>query len=505
MNGRDSPARWVYSETMKTIAALLALLLLAAAATPIDVGPLLRCSDQDAESCAPAEPDALGLENGETVLARTVNVAPEVLPLGRPLMVSLSALASAELRWNGVLVGRNGVPGPDRASERPGRYFAAFEIPPAMVRPGENLLMLRLSAHRLWLPVHYPVHQLDVGLYETPALPGRGRYLPALLMAGAFAAAFVWFVAAALADSKARGAALLAAIAGSALLQLGAEASKSFFAYAYPWHLARISAIAVAAAATAVLIAAYAAGRFAPEWRRPIVLGTAAAAAAAVALIPLFDGKAMAAILAGAVALGVSALRGLRRGVPGAGSALAAAFAIPALIVWQDSDFLDRGYFILLAILLVALLAEQVGQLRAARVQAGRAAMLEERLRRAKVAGEPIVQLKNGAGFHRVAAADILCARAADDYAEVRMRDGRELLVTVNLSRLHERLLPSFARVHRSWLVNRDRIQRSESRPGGRRMLRLEDGTAVPVGRRYAAAAADATDITGPAVPTSSG
>jgi hypothetical protein len=35
-------------------------------------------------------------------------------------MVWITAMASTEVRWNGILVGRNGQPGPDRASERPG-------------------------------------------------------------------------------------------------------------------------------------------------------------------------------------------------------------------------------------------------------------------------------------------------------------------------------------------------------------------------------------------------
>lgn len=475
-------------QLVKPLAALLALLLLVAAAPPVAVGPVLRCAGQAAQTCAPAGAESLDLE-GETVLARIVRVEPEALPLDRPLMVRLSALASAELRWNGVLVGRNGVPGPERASERPGRYFAAFEIPRELVLPGENLLTVRLSAHRLWLPVRHPVHQLDVGLYETPALPGRAHYLPALLTIGALGAALVWFASAAITDRSAPGAALLAGVAATALAQLGAETSKSFLAYLYPWHLARISAIAILAAATAVLIAAWAAGRFAPEWRRPIVLAAAVAAAAALILIPVFDGKAMAAILAGAAALGVAAVRGLRRRERGAGTALAAAFAFPALLAWQDTDFLDRGYFLLLAALLVALVAEQVGLLRAARAGAARAAVLEERLRRAEAAGEPIVELKDGARFHRVVAGEIVCARAADDYSEVRMRDGRELLITVNLSRLQARLPANFARVHRSWLVNRDAIERSEPRPGGGRQLRLEGGATVPVGRRYAAAA----------------
>src|SRR6185436_13745877 len=108
----------------------------------------------------------LRLTGPETFIAANVHVDPKALPLNRPLMVWITAMASTEVRWNGVLVGRNGQPGPDRASERPGRFFANFTIPAELVRPGDNRLSLRLSAHNLWLPVRRPIHVIEVTPYE---------------------------------------------------------------------------------------------------------------------------------------------------------------------------------------------------------------------------------------------------------------------------------------------------------------------------------------------------
>ena len=118
---------------MKAILAMLALLLLTAAAPAIVNGPVLLCSGPGGP-CPTVAPERLAV-SGEVHVERRVNVDPRALPLSRPLMVWVSALASSEIRWNGILIGRNGQPGPDRASEIPGLYAATFEVPARLVRP----------------------------------------------------------------------------------------------------------------------------------------------------------------------------------------------------------------------------------------------------------------------------------------------------------------------------------------------------------------------------------
>jgi len=468
---------------MRPFPALLLLLLLAAAPPPIVNGPVSVCADSGGGHCAPATLPEIGPGGREIHVQRIVTVDPAALPLSRPLMVWLTATASAEIRWNGVLIGRNGIPGPDAARERPGRFVATVAVPAALVRPGANRVSLRLSAHHLWLPVRRIVHVFEVTRYETPVLPGLGDYLPALLTMGALLAALAYFAAAALLDRRDRGARLLALAAASVMLQLIVEVSRAFIAYSYPWHLVRVAAIAVLAAATAMLAAAYAARRFAPEWRRRAPAATAAAALAGLALIPWYDLKALAAILAGVAALAACGWRGRSP------AALAAAGLVLVLVSWQLTAFLDRAYYLAMAGLLVLLVAEQVWTLRLARrhrdSETARAAALEARLREAEAAGETIVTLKDGARSHRVAESDILAIRAADDYCDVTLVDGRTLLVTANLSALLAGLPGGFVRIHKSHAVNRAHVEAVAPRPGGGRQLLLAGGGAVPVGRSY--------------------
>ena len=479
--------------SMKALLAMIALLLLTAAAPPVANGPLRLCEGA-AGPCRTIPPTKLRIRDGEVHVARQVTVRPEALPPSRPLVVWITALASSEVSWNGVVIGRNGRPGPDRASERPGLYIASMTVPVELVRPGTNLVSVRMSSNHLWLPVRHPLHRFEVTPYETPALPDLDVYLPALLTIGVLAVALVYFGAAAAVDRGHRDAWLVAAIAASAMLQLVVEVGRVFVAYLYPWHVARVSAVALLAAATAIFAAGYAARRFAPAWRRWAVPATATAALSALLLIPSFDLKAVAAILAGLVALFACAARGIRQERSGAGVALAGSLLMIGLMVWQRGAFLDQSYFLGVAALLAALVAEQVAILRRARqrrdAETDRAAALEERLRQAREAGEAIVELRSGSRTDRVAMGDVLYVKAADDYCDVVLTDGRVLLATANLRRLLETLPEGFVRVHRSFAVNRAHVTGMAPRAGGGRELRLGPGPAIPVGRRYAEAAA---------------
>jgi len=489
VNDRDSPPVRLYDDAVSRFILLLVLLVvLGGAVGPLDPGPLMVCPSGRPVGC---ERTSLLNErlHEPTLFVQHVRVDPEALPLSRPPMVWIVAMASSELRWNGVVVGRNGRPGPDRASEIPGRFVATFVVPARLVRPGDNLLELRLSANHLWLPVQRPFHYVDVTLYETPFLPGLFDYLPALIMLGAFLAALIYFGAAARSDRSAR---LLAIVAGAGIVQLVVEVSRAFIAYTYPWHLARVSAIAVFAAVGGIAIARYAARRFAPGWERAATLLVTIASVLSILLIPGFDLKALGAIAAGVAALLVCALRGLADRRPQAVWALVAALVFVAAMAWELTLFLDRGYYLVLGPLLVALIAEQVSSLRRARAERDlemqRSAALAERLARAEREGEPIVALRDGNRTHRVAESDIVSARAADDYCDVALKDGRTLLVTIGLTRLIETLPPRFVRVHKSHVVNRAHVVAVASRPAGGRALTMSDGSSVPVGRSYDAA-----------------
>ena len=98
------------------------------------------------------------------------------------------------------------------------------------------------------------------------------------------------------------------------------------------------------------------------------------------------------------------------------------------------------------------------------------------------------VSLRTGKDVFFARADEIRFVRADGDYSKVQLADGRSVRVKESLERWQARLPSSFARVHRSVLVNLDAAEGLVSR-AGRWELRLRDVPApLPVSRRLASA-----------------
>lgn len=484
------------------IAALAALLGMAGRVearepqTEIRRTGLQLCDTQNGKRVCRAVDGPYNSMNGrDAVLTLTVDIPPAAIAPDRPLTVALTAMAASEIRWNGVPIGANGRPANDRAHEIPGRFEAVFAVPPNLVRPGLNTVSARVSSRWLLVPVQAPLHLFEVGPYQDPVRLGLMRYLPALGMAGVLALAALYFaVLAALDRTTARqergfatpagtespGPGLLAAIAATALLQLVAETARVFFAYLYPWHVVRVAGIALLCAVTAVLIAAWAARRFAPDWRWAAPAVVAAACIPALLFAKGFDGKALVVFTLGQVALGACAALAVRRRPALAIPALVFAVAAISLAYWLNAMFLDGAYYLLLAAafgLLVAAQAWSLWQARRAPTPPPAVSAPES---------QATLLVRDGPRTHRVPLAEIRYLKGADDYCEVHLDGGRTLLAASTLTRLAAALPDGFARIHKSYVIDTGRVRTLAPRPGGGRSVVLADGEVLPVGRSYA-------------------
>ena len=93
--------------------------------------------------------------------------------------------------------------------------------------------------------------------------------------------------------------------------------------------------------------------------------------------------------------------------------------------------------------------------------------------------------IKNGGQILFVPIADIDWIEAADYYASLHV-GGKTHLIRRALSELEGDLDPqAFCRVHRSAIVNLSRVTALETGPDGEHELKLRDGTALPLSRRY--------------------
>jgi DNA-binding LytR/AlgR family response regulator len=84
-----------------------------------------------------------------------------------------------------------------------------------------------------------------------------------------------------------------------------------------------------------------------------------------------------------------------------------------------------------------------------------------------------------------VSAADIEWVQASGNYVNLRVR-GHDYPLRSTIAGIGERLDPArFARIHRSYIVNLDRIAQIEPLDTGDARIVMDDGAIVPCSRRY--------------------
>lgn len=130
-------------------------------------------------------------------------------------------------------------------------------------------------------------------------------------------------------------------------------------------------------------------------------------------------------------------------------------------------------------------LGEAIERVRERRVAAGSAALPAATLRAAARPGQPLerVVVRDGTQVHVIAVDKIDYAEAQDDYVGFHT-GGRTLLKEQTLSDLETQLDPRrFVRIHRSYLVNLDRLARVELYAKDSRIAVLTDGTKLPLSR----------------------
>lgn len=97
----------------------------------------------------------------------------------------------------------------------------------------------------------------------------------------------------------------------------------------------------------------------------------------------------------------------------------------------------------------------------------------------------------DGSNFIRVEIAEISAVRAAGNYVEFILEDGRRPLMRAPLRQIEDRMVSEgFVRTHRSWLVNAANIRGISASGSGNFKLSLGGSTTAPLSRRYPSALA---------------
>lgn len=431
--------------------------------------------------CRPIQ-DFVDPQGRELWIRSTVNASTDT----RPRAFYVAGVASSEAWLNGQPLGVNGSPGATAQDEVPGRYQAIFPIRETVWRPGANTLVLHLSSFHGGLRFARPMSAMLIGPSPFPS-----RIAPlavTFVAAGALiAAAFGFGVIHAM--RRTGSSLVLAAMAGVAALQAIVESLRTVFDYPYPLHAWRMSAIWGLAAAFAVLLVSYVATRFLREARRSMI-GVALVAVGATAVLPGFDLKTVWALIIGVALAALPAAAGVRGKRPGARLTLAYLALFLALAVGFPEWLADLSYFLLAAGLVLPLLMVEV--VRLGRDDRGREAALT------RAASRPDrLTVASARGVELAPIAEILAVVGADDYVELRMVGGRNLLHAARLDGLTTQLPGNFLRIHRSVIANLDHVQRLE-RDGDRWRLHLSEGAPLPVSRSRQPALREALDVPPP-------
>lgn len=403
----------------------------------------------------------------------------------------LAAKASSEVFLDGRLVGRNGRPGAGPAEEVAGRMDVVIPLPARRSPTQDSHIDVRLSSHQGWLTLQQPVHVVELVDFSDPQAMFLRHYLPSLLPLGVFLLAAFYFFSLTVRSERKLDSVLLGALAVLAGLQLLLEVSRGVFAYAYPTHDLRLIGIVACAIAFGVCLVAVHARLFAPRWLAAGVLLAAITTTGALLLAPSLDAKASAVLLtATALSLGF-ALAGVGARKRGARLQAGVLFLFGLANVLAPGGFLDLGFYLLVAALMVGLMVRQAGAYgreRRLRIEQHlRADRLQRALDQAQARADPaprVLAVPGTGTVQQVAIDRIVRIQGAGDYVELHLDDGRCVLHTATLNELDAELAPAFLRVHRSHLVNTRCIERLDRSDAGTGTLHLRGGGSVPVSRR---------------------
>ncbi len=407
----------------------------------------------------------------------------------QPLGLFVSGKAASQVYLNGQVMGANGMPGKDAASEVPGLMDAVFAIPPELVQVDDNQLVLLMSAHHGLFDVAHPIHQIAVGTYQQPVDRILRHYWPSLLPFGVLILGFFYLSLLARLNQLPRQTWLLPLVALLAAMQLFVEVYRGLVPYLYSYHDARILLILLFSVGVGLSLLAYVLSicRLQHPLRHLLVY---------VLLLLLllyweegFDSKSIIAILLPVFIASMYAVAGWYRGLQNLRFVSSLLLAYVLLIIISSYHFLDTVYYYLVAALVFMLMAQQAKEASALRTQQRqdqeRANRLQQIIDQQNFQhSNDQLKISSSGKVEWVKVVDIAYCKGAGDYVELHLKNGAVKLWHGSLTELSLRLPSTFMKTHRSYLVNTTLIQSLQRSASGAGHLLLSPGGQVPVSRR---------------------
>lgn len=439
--------------------------------------------------CQPISVHSINPQNTEIWVFGTLTITPDLLSQAAPLALFISAKASTTAYLNGQLLGRNGVPGPEKNAEVPGIMDTAMYVPIEKLKLGRNEFALHMSSHHGLLTLRSPVHFVGIAEHVNPTNETLSHYWPSLLPFGALLIGALYMGLLALVKRDHWSVALLPLMSLVGAAQLYAEVYRGLVAYSYPTQDLRLILILACSFIFGLCLAAHVIWSLNIKYKVRFFLLTLVLTLGAVIAATGFDTMSAFALFIPAMIGLILALSRLPSREPQAltFSAILGFFLLSVILA--PAEFLNVTFFYILAALMVILFINEIRSYteeRKARLKEQAQAnklqtILEQNQKRDT---SETINVGSAGKLEVVSIANIIYCKGAGDYAELILEDGRSLLHSERLAELEKTLPSIFLRVHRSYIVNSGLINSLTRKPSGVGELAMADNSIVPVSRR---------------------
>jgi len=444
--------------------------------------------DPSSERCEPRNEAEISLHQTTNWIIGDITPPSALLNQDEPIGLFMAAKASARIYLNGEVLAENGTPAFERALERPGAIDFVYYIPSSDLHEGPNQIAVMMSGHHSLTGSTQSLLTLGFFPFERAPYHERGAAIFSTLMLGVFLVAAIYAsVLARLGINRLE----TLALAGTSIFASGqviAESMRSFWAYPYYVHDIRLFAIVFCGLGVGLTLVGHTLHQFKSRRPRAILIATLLSTLLGLAGVSGFDAQASVAILLPCLAAILVAITGthsnLRRRL-----IYVAAFSIfIAANVLDPGFFLDAAYFAILGAVIWTLSAFQAVAFVNAIQENERGDQARRRLehllaKKSHLESPPLV-VRHSGRMERFPIDDIISLEGAGDYVNLHVDSGRTVLVNASLAALEKELPDNFLRVHRSHIVNADKIVSLTRLPQGTGELVLSTNTKVPVSRR---------------------
>ena len=417
-----------------------------------------------------------------------VTPSPALLSDSQPIGLFLAAKAASRVYLNGKLLAENGEPAFDRETEQPGSLDFVFHVPASNLRAGPNRVAVLMSGHHSHNGATRSLLTLGFFTFQDAPYHERGSAILAVLMLGVFLVAAVYASVMARLGINRPETLALAGTSVFASIQVVAETLRSFWLYPYDVHDLRLLVIILCGLGVGLTLVGHTVYRFRHDRPRAILTGTFFITLLGVLSVSGFDAKAAIAILLPSLVAALVALIG-----PGPIDRRRLIYIAVFLIfagtnILDPGFFLDTAYFAILAAIICILSAFQAVAFVNAIRENERGDHVRRRLehllaKKADLPPAPLV-VRHSGRMERFPIDDIAALVAAGDYVDLQLVSGRSVLIKTSLAALQKELPDNFLKVHRSYIVNADKIISLTHRPHGTGELSLSTNAKIPVSRR---------------------